>query len=245
VNPSRWTENGSVRLHYLDSGAGSADDSDAAPILFVPGITDVADDYLPILGDFGRRVIVIDLRGRGRSDAPADGYALADHSADIEAVISEVTSGPVHLMSFSRGTCYALAWACDHPDRVLSVAIGDYPAREIVFPDGSLDGFMAGTWRGTPVSERLAVTALTGIVRDAVGRQFWDELGAFEVPVLVVRGSQGGPLTEEDWAKYAASVPGVALLTFEDSPHDIFRPDRLRYPRLVAAQAQRADEVIR
>ena len=115
MSRGRWAANGTVRIYYLDSGGAGP------PIVFVPGFTDVADDYLPILGDFGRRFVVMDLRGRGRSDTPTAGYALADHAADIAAVIGEVTDGPVHLMSFSRGTCYALAWGCAHPDRVLSV----------------------------------------------------------------------------------------------------------------------------
>lgn len=230
-----------MRIHYLDSGG----DLVTPPIVFVPGMTDVAEDYLPILDAFGRRLIVIDLRGHGRSDAPAEGYALADQAADIDAVINEVTAGPVHLMTFSRGTCYALAWAADNPDRVLSVAIGDYPAREIVLPDGVPDHFMGSSWRGTPVADRLSVVALEGIVNAAEGRLFWDDLGALGVPVLVVRGTDGMPLSEDDWVKYRESVPGVELVSFDDSAHDLFRPDRLRYPRLVSELADRADAAIR
>ena len=235
MSSGRWAENGPVRLYYLDSGGTGP------PIVFVPGFTDVADDYLPILSEFGRRVVVVDLRGRGRSDAPATGYALGDHASDIAAVLTGVTDGPVHLMSFSRGTCYALAWGCANPARVLSVAIADYPAREIAFPEGSLDGFMAGTWRGTPVSERLAEVALTGIVADAVGHLFWDELAALQVPTLVVRSSGRSPVTEDDWQLYQAKLPHAEFVTFDDSPHDVFRPDRLRYPRLVRELADRAD----
>ena len=39
----------------------------------------------------------------------------------------------------------------------------------------------------------------------------------------------------------AAAVPGVVEHTFEQSRHDLFRPERTRYPRLVAAFADAHD----
>ena len=55
-----------ARIRFLDSGG----DDRGAPIIFVPGFTCVADDYTGILPDLGRRVIVVELRGHGRSTAP-------------------------------------------------------------------------------------------------------------------------------------------------------------------------------
>lgn len=233
--------NGSVRLHYVESGPSS----DEPLLVFVPGLTDLAEDYLPILEEFGRRTVVVDLRGRGPSDAPETGYSLDDHASDIEAVVNAATQGQVHLATFSRGSCYALTWAFTNPDRVLSIAIGDYPAREVIFPSDHLDNFMASTWRGTPVEQRLSRRALEGIVASAVGRTFWDELAEFEGPVLVVRADGEGPITSEDWDRYATEVPRAELVTFKDSPHDIFRQDRLRFPRLVRELADSAERANR
>jgi non-heme chloroperoxidase len=237
VTASCWAANGTVRVHYLDSDP----EGEGPPIVFIPGLTDVADDYESILGEFGRRVIVIDLRGRGLSDAPDDGYALADHAGDIAAVVSAVTAGPVHLMTFSRGTCYGLTWAADNMECVGSIAIGDYPAREIIFPPDFFHEFMAGSWRGTPVEDRLARSALRGIVDQAVGRTFWDELGQFDRPMLAVRCGSFGTITEADWSAYGDLGPNVQRVIFEDSPHDLFRRDRLRYPHLVRDLVDRAD----
>jgi pimeloyl-ACP methyl ester carboxylesterase len=118
---SRFTENGQTRIHYLDSGGPDR----GAPIIFVPGMTDLADDYVEIMPPLGRRTAVVELRGHGRSDAPESGYDLDTLSADVGAVIDAVTDGPVHVMTFSRGTTYAIAWALAHPERVRSIAIGD------------------------------------------------------------------------------------------------------------------------
>ena len=148
---SRFTHNGDVRIHYLDSGG----DDRGAPIVFVPGSTDIADDYIEVMPLFGRRTVVVDLRGHGSSGAPVSGYDLAALSADVGAVVDAVTDGPVHVVTFSRGTTYAIAWVLDNPDRVRSVAIGDYVPEEKVLTEAMSRRLLDGRWRGTPVSERL------------------------------------------------------------------------------------------
>ena len=86
---SRFAANGDTRIHYLDSRGPDR----GAPIVFVPGMTDIADDYLEIIPLLGRRAAVMDLRGHGRSDAPDFGYDLESLAADVGAVIDAVTEG--------------------------------------------------------------------------------------------------------------------------------------------------------
>ena len=226
---SRYAVNGETRIHYLDSGGPDR----GAPIVFVPGMTDVADDYLEVLPLLGRRVVVMELRGHGRSDAPETGYDLAALRSDVGAVIDAVTDGPVHVMTFSRGTTYAIAWAVQHPDRVLSLSIGDYVPAEIVLPDPHIHRLLDGRWRGTPVRERLDYDAAVKTFRAAKGRSFWEPLSAQQCPMLVVR-SPNFPLVDDAaWGRYQQLFPSADLHEFTDSPHDIFRPDRGRYPKLV------------
>jgi hypothetical protein len=40
-------------------------------------------------------------------------------------------------------------------------------------------------------------------------------------------------LDESAWTRYKSLFPDADLFEFHDSPHDIFRPDRGRYPKLV------------
>jgi pimeloyl-ACP methyl ester carboxylesterase len=233
---SRFVVSGPVRIHYLDSGAGEAG---RAPLVFVPGLTDVADDYLPVLGEFDRRTLVVDLRGRGASAAPDAGYAFADHVGDLEAVADAAGVGRFHLATFSRGTPYGLGFAFARPDRVLSVSIGDYPAREIGLPAGVSDSLAAGRWRGDAVLDRISEGALRGVAAQSVERPLWDQLGALGCPVLVMRGGRTGrrghQLVDGDAEdRYRRAVPGVEIVTFDGSSHDLFRPDPTRYPRLVA-----------
>lgn len=226
---SRFTDNGQTRIHYLDSGGPDR----GAPIIFVPGMTDLADDYVEIMPLLGRRTAVVELRGHGRSDAPESGYDLDTLSADVGAVVDAVTDGPVHVMTFSRGTTYAIAWALAHPERVRSIAIGDYVPAEIVLPDPHIHRLLDGRWRGSPVRERLNYDAAVKTFRAAQGRSFWEPLARLQ-PALLVARSPSSPLVDDAaWARYGQLFPRAHLHEFHDSPHDIFRPDRTRFPKLV------------
>ena len=175
----------------------------------------------------------MELRGHGRSDAPESGYDLAALASDVGAVVDAVTDGPVHIMTFSRGTTYAIAWAVEHPDRVRSISIGVYVPAEIVLPETHARRLLDGRWRGTPVRERLNYDAALKTFSAAQGRSFWEPLSRLQRPLLVVR-SPSSPLVDDDaWARYNRLFPDAQLHEFHDSPHDIFRPDRGRFPKLV------------
>lgn len=235
---SSYVDNGDVRLHYLDSGG----DDRGAPIVFVPGFTDIADDYAEVLPMLGRRTVVVELRGHGRSDAPESGYGSATLATDVGAVVAALTDGPVHLMTFSRGTPYALIWALQNCERVRSVSIGDYVPEEITLPDATSAFLLDGRWRGTPVSERVDRHAGGAIFGAARRQSFWEPLAHWQPPLLVVRSPTSPLIDEAAWARYHDLFPSAALHEFPDSPHDIFRPDRGRFPALVREHVDAADQ---
>jgi pimeloyl-ACP methyl ester carboxylesterase len=236
---SRHTDNDGARLHYLDSGG----DDLGAPIVFVPGMTDIAHDYTKLLPLFGRRVVVVELRGHGLSSAPTDGYDLATLSRDVGAVIDAVTDGPVHIMTFSRGTSYAVRWVLEHPDRVRSIAIGDYVPEERVVTNAEARNLLDGRWRGSPVRERLDTGAAMQTFHAAQARSMWEPLSRLQIPLLAVRSGGAVIIDDADWARYRQLFPGAHLHEFVDSPHDIFRPDRGRYPLLVREHVDRVDRI--
>jgi non-heme chloroperoxidase len=234
---SHFVNNGDARIHYLDSGG----DDRGAPIVFVPGMTDIADDYVEVLPLFGRRTVVVEVRGHGRSSSPATGYDLAMLSDDVGAVVDAVSDGPVHVMTFSRGTSCAVAWTLKNPERVRSLAICDYLPEEKVLPPGASDRLLGGRWRGTPVSERVDIAAGLKTFDAAREHSFWHELAQLALPLLVVRCGQSVLVDDDRWARYRRLFPQAHLVEFDDSPHDIFRPERGRYPRLVREHVERAD----
>ena len=66
------------------------------------------------------RVIVIDPRGNGRSDRPADpaGYSRAAHVADVVAVLDHTGTDGAMLASLSPRAALAMELAVEHPERV-------------------------------------------------------------------------------------------------------------------------------
>ena len=79
---SRWVRSGDVRLHVLDYGG------DGVPLVVLPGITSPAitmDFVARELTDLVRPVVV-DVRGRGLSDA-GPSYTLDDYTDDTLAVL--------------------------------------------------------------------------------------------------------------------------------------------------------------
>ncbi|WP_231744585.1 alpha/beta fold hydrolase [Mycobacterium sp. GA-1199] len=234
---SRFTTHAGARLHYLDSGEPDR----GAPVVFIPGFTDVADDYVEVLPLFGRRTVVADLRGHGRSSAPEGGYDSAVLGADIGAVVDAVTDGPVHLMTFSRGTPYALTWALTHRERVRSISIGDYVPEEITLPKEVSTFLLDGRWRGTPVRDRVNRAAGEAIFGAARKQSFWEPLARWQPPLLVVRSPNSPLISDAAWDRYRELFPSASLHVFDDSPHDIFRPDRERYPALVRAHIDAVD----
>jgi non-heme chloroperoxidase len=193
---------------------------------------------------FGRRTAVVEVRGHGKSSAPASGYDLAALSADVGAVVDAVADGPVHLATFSRGTSAAIAWALERPERVASLAIGDYIPEERVLPPGVSHRLLSGRWRGSPVSERLDVDAANKTFQAAKARSFWKSLSCTTIPLLVVRSGERVLVGDAEWARYQQLFPDAQLVEFPNSPHDIFRPDRCRYPLLIRDHVVRADRRI-
>jgi pimeloyl-ACP methyl ester carboxylesterase len=84
-----------------------------------PGFSSVYFDGLPDLAT-QRTLLLLDPRGTGGSDRPADptAYDLADYAEDIEALRSHLGLERIDLLGHSHGGFVAMAWAGAHPDRV-------------------------------------------------------------------------------------------------------------------------------
>ncbi|WP_346830844.1 alpha/beta hydrolase [Pseudomonas abietaniphila] len=115
---------GDVNLHYVEGGVGK-------PILLIPGWPQswYAWRYvMAALVDAGRRVIAIDPRGMGDSDAPPQGYSLGEVAAEIREFASTIgllEQGPIDLAGHDVGTWIAYALAADWPSDVRRLAVLD------------------------------------------------------------------------------------------------------------------------
>ena len=71
------------------------------------------------------RVLGVDLRGRGLSDAPKSGYSLEQHCRDLQRIMQSLNLKPVILMGHSLGAAIALAFGATYPDSVRAIVLVD------------------------------------------------------------------------------------------------------------------------
>ena len=123
LNQSVFVDNDGVRIHALDNGRV---DAPLPPVLVVPGMGEYADEYTWLLDALGeRRVVIVDVRGRGRSDVPDAGYRWEDHIGDLHAVVGATGLDRPVVVAFSRGSSYALGYALEHPTGLRGLVVGD------------------------------------------------------------------------------------------------------------------------
>lgn len=118
----------SGRLHALAWGP-----AEAPLAVGIPGLSANAHGFEALgerLAGAGRRLVALDLRGRGRSDiTPPGTYGLPAHAVDVLAAAHELASGPVDLLGWSMGALVAMLAAARGRDRVRRVVLLDHAGR--------------------------------------------------------------------------------------------------------------------
>jgi pimeloyl-ACP methyl ester carboxylesterase len=220
-----FLQNGDVRLHVIEGGE---DRPNRVPLLIVPGLAESAEDYVDLIQYLApRRCVAATLRGRGRSDAPQEGYSLQDHVGDIS--LAKAVLGPqrVCLLAFSRGVAYALGYALGHVSELAGLILGDFPALHSALPPAFPDRFLTTVWRGKPAAERISAHAINAIQREAKEIVFWEGLRAITCPSLILHGARenGSLLSPDDVDRYRCMLRGVSIVNLQASGHDLRHPD--------------------
>jgi pimeloyl-ACP methyl ester carboxylesterase len=223
-----FADNAGVRIHALDNEVRH---TTRPPVVVVPGMGESAEEYAWLLAELGnRRAIAVDVRGRGRSDAPEHGYRWEDHIGDIAAMIATLGLDRPVLVAFSRGSSYALGYALSAPGRVRGLVIGDYQARHVGLPAEFAERQLAVVLRGVPMSERMSEHAVVGVVEDSREVPLWDRLHELECPVLVIRGGRRGVIVDdESAARWREALPSVELAMLPQAGHDLWSRDPAPY----------------
>ena len=238
---SRWATNSGVRLHYLDTD-GSGTDSDLTPLVFVPGFGEEALDHLELIEAMApRRVVIADLRGRGPSDKPDMGYELGPHVADLDTIIEATGIAIMHIASYSRGTAYALRWAVDHPQRLASITVGDYPAAQIAPPHEVIPKLQANIRFGRPITDRVPAPIVAKVIEAAHTEWYYDDLSRVSVPLMVIHGlGRSGMVKEQAMEAYRNARPDTHFVPVDDG-HDLWRRDPSAVPRALEEFLARGD----
>jgi pimeloyl-ACP methyl ester carboxylesterase len=219
-----FVDHDGVRLHALDNGRV---DASSPTVLAIPGMGEYADEYrwlLDALGD--RRVVVVDVRGRGKCDVPESGDTWEHHIGDVRAVVDALDLDRPIVVAFSRGSSYALGYALTYPAEVRGLVVGDYFARHVGLPAEIADQQLQSKIRGTVMSERMSEHAVRQVVTESREVPLWDRLVELRCPVLVIRGGRKSALVGEELAaQWRESLPSVQLEVIADAGHDLWSRD--------------------
>lgn len=103
--------------------------SSLTPVLCLPGLTRNSRDFEPVFEQLQdrRRVIAMDLRGRGRSDRARDPstYTPANELRDVLGLLDHLNLKRVALIGTSRGGIIAMLMAATAKERIAGVLLND------------------------------------------------------------------------------------------------------------------------
>ncbi len=107
-------------LAYIDMG-----DPQGPPVVLIHGYTDNARDWVPLIPYLSRkfRLIVVDLRGHGRSDKPECCYARIDFAYDIKLMLDALHIARADVVGHSLGSMITQVLAEQWPERVRNVVL--------------------------------------------------------------------------------------------------------------------------
>jgi 3-oxoadipate enol-lactonase len=69
------------------------------------------------------RLVALDLRGHGASDAPGEGYGPVEYAADVLAVLDDLGVAATHYWGTHTGAGVGLLLAVEHPERIASLTL--------------------------------------------------------------------------------------------------------------------------
>ncbi len=122
---SRWFQAPAGWLHYVDQGTGSA------PMVCVHGNPTWSFYFRRVVESFSttERVIAVDHLGCGLSEKPQDwSYRLADHVANLEALVLSLDLKNITLVLHDWGGAIGMGFATKHPERIGRIVLGNTAA---------------------------------------------------------------------------------------------------------------------
>ncbi len=231
--------------HLLEYG-----DARRGTILILPGITSPAAtaDFIAVaLSDMGFRVVVPDLRGRGKTTVAASGnYRLADYAADVDGIVSALELGAPTIIGHSLGAriaaAYAVGFALHGHGHLILVdppvsgpGRGPYPTNREAFLT-QLHEAQQGTtveqvrrfypkWPERELQLRADILATcdeTAVVETHEGFQtedFFEYWTQIAPPATLVRGADSPVVPAQAAADLAAANPAIPILSVPGAGH--------------------------
>lgn len=155
----QWTEGDSVvqgtQLHYYRTGGAKP------ALVLLHGITDDGLCWTPVAQALEPRydVVMVDLRGHGKSEAPEEGYTLATVAAEVAGLITALGLKKPGLIGHSLGALSVLTLAGQFPDLPQAIVLEDPPPFWNAPPDPPRDSSMLDWMTGLKRKTRAELLA--------------------------------------------------------------------------------------
>lgn len=234
-----------IRQHYIRYRGNGR------PLILVPGITSPAIGWgfvAAALADLGHDVIVLDVRGRGLSEAgPHLDYRIDACAADIVALADALALESPAVLGHSMGARHAIRAARQAPGRFARLALIDPPVggpgrRRYPAP---LDWYVASlalarrgagiddlrpftpTWTDEQIALRaqwLHTCDLAAVLSSYAGFHDDDihaDLPHLDLPVLLVTAERGDVVSDADAAEIVGLAPRAETTRVPDAGHMI------------------------
>jgi pimeloyl-ACP methyl ester carboxylesterase len=119
----KWFDSADGRMHYVDEGP-----REGRPVVMVHGNPTwgyLYRNFIPSMVAAGRRAIVPDHLGFGRSDKPSDPelYRVPRHAERFDALLESLDLAGATVVPQDWGGPIGLHWATRHPERVAGLFI--------------------------------------------------------------------------------------------------------------------------
>jgi pimeloyl-ACP methyl ester carboxylesterase len=120
-----WQSDDGLKLHYRDYAGAK----DRLPVICIPGLTRNARDFEALANRIAprRRVICVNLRGRGESGSAKDTatYVPLTYLADLEALLAQLKLKRFVVIGTSLGGIMAMLLAASKAGRVAGALLND------------------------------------------------------------------------------------------------------------------------
>jgi 3-oxoadipate enol-lactonase len=114
------TKVNNIQIYYELHGA-----ENKPVVLFLHGLGSSLRDWEPQKAYFMQsyRVLLVDVRGHGRSEKPRGPYTMSQFAHDVIGLLDQLKIDKVHLVGLSMGGMIAFQMAVDFPQRLVSMTI--------------------------------------------------------------------------------------------------------------------------
>lgn len=182
---------GDVSIYFNDLG-------DGPPLVLIPGLGSSSRSLDPIVSVLSKsyRIIAVDNRGTGRSDAPPGPYRVETMADDVARVIESLDVAPVAALGLSMGGTILQAMLIDRRELLsAAVLLSTFPSYTAV-QHAWLDGQLAVRRTGDPLA--VAATGIAWVLTSSIAGDH-ERLHA----ALKLRADDPQPTSYESYAAHA------------------------------------------